>query len=556
MILLYIPCIVSLTIDGETGNWDMQLHHPHTRPDWELVDVTAQNRWQRLAARTHGVATPGNTASLGGICLVLAGLYMVAQGTLVAGFFFVIGGRLLDLLDGILADTTGTKSPLGAQIDASLDKMAAFAALAVLANARVMPGWLATVIAIEAGIIAIMSLIARQRFMRLVPSKNGKLSGWFLWSGVAFFFAGAVLHGQAAWLPWVFVAAYTVSAVSLLLGAIAAAGYVRIAFGLRTEKFTALGEFDRYIIMRNPDSTEAFRVASRIQELRKLAPEADITVFDTVGGGVDANMPQFLSLATRLGPRTLLCIGGGDGTANLAITCLVHGSGLPDAARLTPILPLWCGNANDLAYILNGRPTTKPVGKVMGRGRVVHIRPLLCTLKSGHASSTHLAASYASFGASAFATQEMERTLRTKSPIRRFVVSRFGQEVIAALWALMRSPTFRVEENGKTRVIFERTHLNGSRFAKVIGLPLRLTDERFHRMTIEHKHLLSFALHVLGLVGDRQLSKKTIIKDSFIVRDDVWAQFDGEPVRIPAGTTVTISIAKQPFYALSTRLAR
>src|SRR5262249_10360643 len=152
-----------------------------------------------------------------------------------------------------------------------------------------------------------------------------------------------------------------------------------------------------------------------------------------------------------------------------------------------------------------------------------------CTLRLPDGTlQVFTAACYASFGASAFATKELESTVRSKSPIRRFGLSRLGQEFIAVSWALARAPTFKVSEQGKTRTIYERTHLNGSRFAKVIGLPLRLTEGRFHRATIEHKLLPELLLHLASLVGDRNLAKKTITSDEFTVEDPVWAQFDGE----------------------------
>jgi diacylglycerol kinase family enzyme len=353
-----------------------------------------------------------------------------------------------------------------------------------------------------------------------------------------------------------FVAAYVFAGVALLLAIWAVYGYFSQTFGHTGEHYELLDKFDRFVIVNNPVSTDSFRLKERLRELTQLKPGSEIIVFDTVPGGRAANAELFVRLGDKLGPTTLVCIAGGDGTTNMVIDALMRHPSLSDGARKSPIFPLWCGNANDLAYILSGPPTRHPIHKVFRRGGVIRVRPLECTFTTGGKQTSYLAACYASFGASAFATMEMERTLRKKSPIRRFVVSRFGQEVIAAAWALMRAPTFAVSENGQRRVIFERTHFNGSRFAKIIGLPLRLTDERFHRATIEHKHLVSLVLRVLGLVGDRDLAKKTITRDEFTVHDDVWAQFDGEAVHIPADTAVEVRVSKHQFYAISTRLNR
>jgi hypothetical protein len=96
--------------------------------------------------------------------------------------------------------------------------------------------------------------------------------------------------------------------------------------------------------------------------------------------------------------------------------------------------------------------------------------------------------------------------------------------------------------------------LNGSRFAKVIGLPLRLTDEKFHRNTVERKNIIMLLLNVIGLLVDREVSKRAITQDTFTIHDTVWAQFDGEPTRLASGTKAIIEVSKQPFYALSLRL--
>jgi len=56
------------------------------------------------------------------------------------------------------------------------------------------------------------------------------------------------------------------------------------------------------------------------------------------------------------------------------------------------------------------------------------------------------------------------------------------------------------------------------------------------------------------LMTDRQVAKRAITHDKFTVHDTVWAQFDGEAVRLASGTEVNIAVSKRPFYALSLRL--
>ncbi len=538
----------------------MNLHHVGHKPDWQHEPSISRNRWQRLAASTHGIITPGNALSTVGLVLTALGLFVMWQQMVLPGIAILLVGRLMDALDGYAADLTRTKSPLGQLVDAGFDKLAAFATLAVIALIGILPGWLAALIALQNTANVALTLIGRQRSIVIQPSRSGKLATGGYWIGIGLFTA-VYLSGQEQAVLFgglIGELAYAVIVASLILGMQATIGYARRALHFETGKFDALDLFDHYIVIQNPASTDARKTSERVRELQRLRADSGLTILNTLPGGRAANDHLLEQCRDQLGSRTLLCIAAGDGTVNLMLNSLLHNPKLSAKARATPIVPLWCGNANDLAYMLNGRPSRHPVKKILRRGHIVSIRPLSCKLKLADGTiKTFTAACYASFGASAFATQEMEQSLRSKSPIRRFGLSRLGQEFIATMWALMRAPTFKVSEHdGQTHVIFERTHLNGSRFAKVIGLPLRLTDSKFHRATIVHRHLPLVLLHIIGLVSDRNLSKKTITRDAFTVHDPVWAQFDGEAVRIPAGTHIEITVSKQSFSALTVRTSR
>src|SRR5690349_11384075 len=103
----------------------MKLHHAGTKPDWDLVAASKRNSWQRLAKLSYGVMTPGNLLSFIGILLVGIGLAAINRQHIWKGLVLLAMGRLCDILDGSAAEYTGTKSPLGEAVDASLDKIAA-----------------------------------------------------------------------------------------------------------------------------------------------------------------------------------------------------------------------------------------------------------------------------------------------------------------------------------------------------------------------------------------------------------------------------------------------
>jgi phosphatidylglycerophosphate synthase/diacylglycerol kinase family enzyme len=460
-------------------------------------------------------------------------------------------GRLADAIDGYAADATGTKSPLGESVDAGLDKVIAFVTLAVLLSTNTVPWWIVLPIAVLNLWNMIMTWYGDLRAIHVQPSRNGKWAAFGYWASLSLFLSARLHILPNLWLLW---PAYAVAVGALVLGLTAAYGYLQMAIG-RIAPTAAMALFDRVVVIRNPVSTDAHKTKYRIDVLRSLLPESEFYDIETVAGGVSTNRTLLRQHQALLGPRTLLCIAAGDGTIHLILNSLLHDDELTEAAKNTPILPLWCGNANDLAYMLNGAWSPRRLRNILNRGAVVSIRPLDCTLRNVHGhEQRYLASSYASFGASAYASQELERVIHRGSPTRRFVVSRIGQEVFAVFWALAKAPTFTITTHDRTSIIFERTYLNGSRFAKVIGLPLHLTDEKFHRNTIEHKNIIALFFSVIGLMINRAVSKRAITHDAFTIHDTVWAQFDGEPIRLASGTKTIISVSKQPFYALSLRL--
>lgn len=312
--------------------------------------------------------------------------------------------------------------------------------------------------------------------------------------------------------------------------------------------------FDVVIVLCNPISTDAHKATRRIQELRQLFPNAEHIVVNTLRGGRNANAHRLEHYGNKLGERTLLCIAGGDGTINMILHILLTDARLGPNARSTVILPLWGGNANDLAYMLNGPAPRGSLKPLFDKGHIITIRPLACTLHAPRGTQVHFAACYASFGASGFAMQELERNIRMRSPMRQPAVTRFGQELVEVSRLLLRAPTFTVSDAQQTKVIFERIFLNGSRFAKIAAAPLRLNEPKFHRATAERKSLLTLLFRIADIIRDRAGRRLGATYDAFTVHDDIWAQFDGETVRVPAETFVEVRVGAQPFYALSTKL--
>jgi CDP-diacylglycerol--glycerol-3-phosphate 3-phosphatidyltransferase len=160
----------------------MRLHKSEVA-DWEDLAPGQMNSWQRLADRTGGVATLGNVISVAGAAIVSYGLYFLTRRHLTIGIILVLIGRLADVLDGMVAESTGTKSPLGEAVDAAIDKLILAAALIIMLGEQLLPFVVGLIMLFHTGYNSAVSLIAKAKRqpITLHPSFSGKLSAVFEW---------------------------------------------------------------------------------------------------------------------------------------------------------------------------------------------------------------------------------------------------------------------------------------------------------------------------------------------------------------------------------------
>lgn len=203
----------------------MQLHRASSKPEWELCVPAKRNYWQKIAARTNGIATPANMVTVMSFLVVLAGLGMLLANHYAQAAPVVIIGRLGDLLDGWLAEKTGTKSPLGEVLDASVDKITVVLALAAVVITGMISAWFAVALLLPQAMIAVLSLQAGKRSVRLHPSRAGKVSMALVWLAL---FIQLIIAWRS--LENNFAAVLTggiISLISILLGYSAALAYAR-----------------------------------------------------------------------------------------------------------------------------------------------------------------------------------------------------------------------------------------------------------------------------------------------------------------------------------------
>jgi phosphatidylglycerophosphate synthase len=210
----------------------MKLHRIEERKaDWQHQPAETWNRWQRIAARTKGIVTPGNYLTAQGTGVVLHGLYEIAQGRTALGVTELFFGRMHDLADGVAADKTGTKSPLGEAMDATADKIQLAGALGVLTHEHIVSLPMTIAIAAPNVVAAVSSVVVKKHDQEIHASREGKLGAAGLWLGLGAFTLRYALRQHDPELVDTALAtvAYTSTLASVALSSIAARDYVQEA---------------------------------------------------------------------------------------------------------------------------------------------------------------------------------------------------------------------------------------------------------------------------------------------------------------------------------------
>jgi diacylglycerol kinase family enzyme len=325
----------------------------------------------------------------------------------------------------------------------------------------------------------------------------------------------------------------------------------------KAEKKTATVQFTRLVVFLNPNSTRNIAARKRLEEVKVIMAGLPYDVIETSSEGLRANMRLVEENASKLGPQTLLCIAAGDGTINHIIQALLRSERLSAAARLTPILPLWGGNANDLAHMLNGPGYRAHLHDIITKGHVVPIHPLECDMSSkGHRRIVRIAACYAGFGATALVAHRLNMPGHRQSRLNALPGGRLLQEVITVITTLLAVPAFSIKREDGIKNVYEISFYNGSRMAKVEHIPVQLTDEMFYLNALKDKRIL-FLLPIPRFVEvtQKRIAQKLLRSyETFTTQEESWAQFDGEPLKIPAGTKIQMQLSTRPFYAVSTIL--
>lgn len=161
----------------------MNLHRA-SRPDWETIPENERTTVQVVAASTRGVVTLANGITVLGLVLVIAGVVLLGKGDMWTGLLCIAIGRLLDVADGIVAEWTSTKSPLGEAADAIADKLGTFLVIGSLLAFELAPWWMIVVLFVPQVVIAGIILYLRRNGRNAHPTRFGKSSMALVWVSI------------------------------------------------------------------------------------------------------------------------------------------------------------------------------------------------------------------------------------------------------------------------------------------------------------------------------------------------------------------------------------
>jgi len=526
----------------------MKLHAPHTKPDWELTGPQKVTLWQRLALRTNGLITPANVLSITGVGLVLWGAWQLGlDRRWLFGVCLVAIGRCFDVLDGYVAERTKTKSRLGGAIDVICDKLAMLTILIAAVYAHLVWPWFVGLLVLYNVYLAYFGAL-QGRVHRIYPNSFAKLASFVSWLAIFV----SIFHSKEDSFWFAFG-----TFIAICLWATLAVMAIR-AYHRQLQLADAKGENTDWsqtitdlVCIGNPHATHYRKAQKLLYSLGEVLHKKPVEI------AIADHQQKLKKILAAAGPQNkiLIAVAGGDGTVNVAINTLLQLQDEYTAGRCI-LLPLWGGNANDFAYMLNGLHVFAHPKRLTQQTRSVSVPLIKLKLTEPHKQAyTAYAACYASFGATAYAARQLEaHRFSTKKISQWFPLLLIGREIVAVVRALVSTPQYTSEIDEKEEPFYEHSLINGPRIAKINRVPVSLGQPYFLHAAITRKDpavLVSLLRMAMGRPTAEYSMRNQL---SFKLVTAVDAQIDGEVMHLPAGTQVAASSVQTSLRFVSSKL--
>lgn len=288
-------------------------------------------------------------------------------------------------------------------------------------------------------------------------------------------------------------------------------------------------------IIYNPKSTGPAVAAAQelYTDVREQLPMVGVELMPTKYRGHAADLAEILG-QTRTG--TAIVSVGGDGTYNEAVNGVMR---LAPTRR--PILvPYPAGNANDHSRELHGDAQILSKLK-QANATWIDLLRLSVHNPSGDDIFAH-AHSYVGFGATGRVARALDE--------RKFgVVS----EKLIALGELLRPSEFEAVVNGHGKRLYSVICSNVGVMAKYLKVSdtADLSDGHFEVVETQAQSRLQLLREVSQTAIGRPAATKSLQSYSMMLMDGVQAQLDGEPVWLPKGATVFVTIEREAIRTLT-----
>jgi len=517
-------------------------------PDWKTNSKTV-GFWQRLALRTNGTVTPGNFLSVAGLVLVVWGAWLLGLDEHWAlGIVLVVCGRFFDVLDGYAAEMTHTKSRLGGAVDVICDKLAMIAIVLAAIYGHLAWSWFLVALVLCNGYLMYFG-VRWGRVYHIYPSGYAKAATFTSWLAILL----SVLHAKEAGVWYAIGEIVTIGAWTALsaLGLRAYHRQLRNAFQKQQRDSEWAKEVTALVCVVNKHATHFHQAHALFVSLAKTLGKVPVEI-DIVGH--EQRLEKFFA-AHQPGEKILVTIAGGDGTVSAVTNTLIRLQAQSEAMGCI-LLPLWGGNANDFAYMLNGFRIFARPGRLLSHAIPMIVPLIKLELKeSAKPTRTVYASCYASFGATAYAARQLEaRRFSTRKLLYWLPPLLIGREVVAVVKALLSTPQYTGEIDDKQQAFYEHSLINGSRIAKINRVPVKLSQPYFLHATITRKDV-SVIISLLRIALGRPAAEYAMRNQlSFKLVTPVDAQIDGEVMHLPANTQITASSVRTELRFVSSKL--
>lgn len=162
----------------------MNLHRSSNKPDWESIAPADRTILQTISAKSGGILSPANSITAIGLMMVLGGLVALLQQQFWLGLGLLAIGRLLDIVDGVVAEATKTKSPIGEVFDATVDKIGTVLTIIVMIGTGITHWVVIVALLIPQIAIPLVIFYKKQKRIAVHPTRQGKLSMALAWVGI------------------------------------------------------------------------------------------------------------------------------------------------------------------------------------------------------------------------------------------------------------------------------------------------------------------------------------------------------------------------------------